>query len=156
MNHAIEYKIDEHGHLVIAANPEYVTEIREQLADAEKSQSDYYGIMNRLNRVGDQHSPYIRHLKRKAERIKRDDLPGVVLNRLESDVLDGMTSGAFSLVNPEDIGALTEATILCDGSYDDDGEVKADHFWSDIEFYQIESFVVALARDGSVTFRKAD
>lgn len=153
------WRIDSDGHLVIWVDPAMQAEIREQLQAAKENYIIYTRLSEAIASAQWTDNPILRIWKRKRDHIGMYKLPSVVTRRLEQDILDPLVSNGFSYVNPEDIGALTDATILSDGTYNDDGSFPDGpdiNFWSDIEFYQIESFVDVLARNGSVTFRKAN
>lgn len=66
-----------------------------------------------------------------------------VLNA-EMEVLDNLLCNGGTLISPEDIGALTEATII-----EYDGE-----YYSDIAYYQLYSFVDLLIMEQKATINK--
>ena len=73
----------------------------------------------------------------------------------EGDILEHAIGNGLSYIQPEDIGALTDATILSDGGYDDDGKVDHDaaFFW-DCN-YQVTDWTEVLRDTGKFVFTKA-
>lgn len=65
-------------------------------------------------------------------------------------------NSAWEYVQPEEIGALTSATILSDEcERDDHGNiVKCGHVWSNIDYYAVESDVERLLRNGELLWRR--
>ena len=57
----------------------------------------------------------------------------------ELDVIYALASRDFTLVLPEEIGALTDAHIL--ELNEDKDFLSSDFMWSDIAYYQVRSFV---------------
>ena len=74
----------------------------------------------------------------------------------EGEILEHSICNGLSYVQPEDIGALTDATILSDDSPDDDGNFHPDaQFFWDCN-YQVTDWTETLKETGTFTFTKGD
>jgi hypothetical protein len=75
-----------------------------------------------------------------------------------SDLLEYNTSNGWTLVKPEDVGALTSAPILSDDFDRDENTDKlrrmGEHYWH--ERYQIESAITEMVVEGYVDFQKGE
>jgi len=72
------------------------------------------------------------------------------------ELIEHQLCNGWSWLNPEDVGALTEAPILSDGaSYDDDGamEVYGKVWW--YPNYMVDELSVVLHDDGKLIFELA-
>jgi hypothetical protein len=83
-----------------------------------------------------------------ADQEQRNDLKDIKeekgLMQAEGDALENLTCNGGMFVLPEDIGALTTATII---EYDQE-------YYSDFHYYQIRSFVDDLIEEGKAILHK--
>lgn len=72
-------------------------------------------------------------------------------------MIEDQLSNGWELIRPEELGALTNALIICrDCERDDDGKlISIGDVWSNIDFYQVRSEIQDFAENQPITWAKA-
>lgn len=83
------------------------------------------------------------------EEIEDRDSDNAFLDLIESQICNGWT-----LINPKDVGALTDALIITDDcDFDDSGDLtRCGRVYSNIAYYQVESDIARLLRLGELVW----
>lgn len=71
------------------------------------------------------------------------------------DLIEDCWCNGLSIVNPDDVGALTDSIILSDDSLDDDDEYPVDTTFWWYPNYQVKAPIEDLRENGCVIFSKA-
>ncbi len=115
-----------------------------------------FGILNNGNlkiTLTDEGTEYLNDLDKDEEGKFKDTDDNIFLDLIEYHICNG-----YTMVRPEQIGALTEANIISDGIIDEETtkeEFENTKFWYFNE-YMIISELQSLLNAGYVTFTKAD
>lgn len=83
---------------------------------------------------------------------EKDSILAMDQKNAEYTLLEYQCCNGWTIIQPEEIGALTDAMLLTDEyTIGDDNTVFVGRAWSDIDFYQIRSWIEEMYEKGEVT-----